>query len=190
MKEFENQKFTIESDISFESLGESLFEECTFEGLDFSDQSFRSWRFLECEFILCSFNEVSLINTSFRDAVFKDCRLMGAQWSDSKSFMDVKFDGCKLDYSNYSGLDLRRTAFLTCSARDVDFVNANLTEAVFSGTDLQNASFSGADLSRCDLRGAIKYFINPQHTKLKGAKVDLPEAASLLEALGVQVSAS
>ena len=188
MAEFENQEFTSDSAIEFASLGESEFEECTFTGLDFTNQSFRSWRFAECKFIKCSFSEVDLINTSFREIEFEDCRLMGVNWPDAKSFIDPKFENCKLDYSNFQAIDLRKVAFLNCSAREADFSNCNLTEAIFSGTNLQNASFTQSDLRNADLRKAIRYLIDPQFTKLKGAKVDFPEAVSILAAIGVEVS--
>ncbi len=188
MAEFENQKFTSESETDFKSLEISEFEECSFVGLDFSNLSFRSWRFIDCKFSKCSFSEVDLVNATFREIVFQDCRLMGVNWTDAKTYVDPKFKNCKLDYSVFQGLDLREASFLDCSAKEADFSNTNLSGAVFVGTVLQNASFNQSDLRNTDLRKATRYFIDPQFTKLKGAKVDFSEASSILAAIGVEVS--
>lgn len=188
MNEFAGQQFNSDSDIDFENLGISEFEECTFSNLDFSGVSFKSWRFIECEFVNCSFSEIDVVNTTFREISFRECRLMGINWADTQSFVDVNFENCKLDFSVFQRLDLRKISIIDCSAKDTDFANTNLSGAVFSGTNLQHASFNQADLRNSDLRNATRYFIDPQFTKLKGAKVDFPEAASILSALGVEVS--
>jgi fluoroquinolone resistance protein len=182
------KNFTSESLEELRDLDISELEECTFTRLDFSDLSFRSWRFIECQFIKCSFSEVDLVNTTFREVAFQECRLMGVNWTACRSISDPNFEHCKMDYSVFQGLDLRKISFLNCSAKEVDFSNCNLSGAIFSGTMLQNASFNQSDLRNADLRDAIRYFIDPQYTKLKGAKVDFPEASSILTAIGLEVS--
>lgn len=188
LMEFDGQTFTADNFTEFKNLNMSEFDDCTFSGIDFLGVSFRSWRFSDCQFIKCSFSEVDVVNTTFREVTFKDCRLMGINWASTKNFSDPRFESCKLDYSVFQGADLRKVSFLDCSAKDVDFTNCNLSGAVFTGTSLQNASFNQSDLRNADLRGASRYFIDPQYTKLKGAKVDFPEASSILSALGLKVN--
>lgn len=186
--EFQDQTYTTQSIAELRNLDVSEFEECIFSGLDFSNISLRSWRFVECKFVKCSFSDVDLVNTTFRNVLFRECRMMGINWADAKNLTDPQFGNCKLDYSVFQGLDLRNVQFLDCSAKDVDFTNCNLSGAIFSGTLLQNTSFNQSDLRNADLRGASRYFIDPQYTKLKGAKVDFPEASSILSALELEVS--
>ena len=188
MHDFFEQTFT-EKDLStFADIEQVEFEECTFENIEFSELPFKSTRFLSCSFENCSFGDKPLASTTFREVKFNNCRLMGVSWASAQTLTHPGFYGCKLDYSSFQGLDLRKAVFQDCSAIDVDFSGANLNQANFSGTLLLNTSFNGSDLRKANLRGATQYMIDPQFTKLKGTKVDFPEAISFLTVLGLEVS--
>ncbi|MBC87641.1 MAG: hypothetical protein CL677_10740 [Bdellovibrionaceae bacterium] len=187
MTEFMDQNFTTDSDLNLNQLENTEFEGCKFIDLDFEELSLRSSKFIDCEFIKCSLSQVKLVNTTFREVRFESCRLMGVNWSDAQSLVDGKFESCKLDYSIFQGMDLRGSSFLDCSAKDVDFSTTNLSGTAFTGTLLENANFHRSDLRNADLRNATRYFIDPNYTKLKGLKVDFPEASSFLVALGLDV---
>lgn len=88
----------------------------------------------------------------------------------------------------FQGLDLRRTRFINCSLKDIDFSDAKLGHAEFTHSVLENSAFHGADLTDADLRYASRYLIDPKYTRLKGTKVDLPEAVSILTAIGLDIA--
>jgi fluoroquinolone resistance protein len=183
------------SDLIFDSRNVQLlqsscpgeFEDCQFEAIKFAGFSLKSSKFLNCKFSRCNFAGSDLLRSSFRDVEFIECQLMGINWAALTRFESCSFQSCKLDYSVFQGLKLRRLKCIDSSLKEADFSDADLSESDFSGSILVGASFAGADISKADLRTAKEYFIDPRSTKIKGAKFCFPEAASLLAALGAEV---
>jgi fluoroquinolone resistance protein len=112
---------------------------------------------------------------------------MGINWVTLNRFEDCTFHGCKLNFSNFLGLKLKRLSCISCSLKEVDFSEAQLSEADFSESMLRGAIFTKSDLTKANFRTAKEYFIDPVSTKIKGAKFCLPDALTLIEALGAEV---
>ncbi len=163
------------------------FEDCEFDGIKFSQLNIRPSSFFDCKFKNCNLAGIDLLGSTFRDAQFSDCNLMGLNWSSIKRFENCSFQNCKLDLSSFQTLKLKRLSCIDCSMKEVDFSDANLAESDFSGSTLTGASFTRSDLSKANFKTARDYFIDPTFTKVKGAKFRLPEAMTLLAALGVEV---
>ncbi len=166
----------------------SSFESCQFSGMKFCEISLRGISFLDCKFERCSFSRADLQRSSFSNNKFTDCNLMGINWVTLNRFDNCEFRNCKLDYSCFQALKLKRLVCVDCSLREVDFYSTQLVEADFSGSNLAGTSFAKADLSKADFRTAKDYFIDPVVTKIKGAKFSLPDALVLLESFGAEVS--
>ena len=163
------------------------FDSCTFRHCVFAKASLSGCRFLDCAFESCDFSLLKVRNARFRDVRFKDCKMIGINWTPIGGALDLAFEHCLLDYSIFTGLDLRRIKLIRCSARETDFSDSNLKEAVCTGTDFQAARFSNTDLSKADLRGADNYQIDPSANRLRKARFSLPEAISLLQGLDIVI---
>ncbi|HUG85120.1 MAG TPA: pentapeptide repeat-containing protein [Euzebya sp.] len=65
-----------------------------------------------------------------------------------------------------------------------------LAEVDLRFADLTGARLHDADLSGADLSGAVGYTIDPERTRLTGTLVALPEAAAILELMGLSVTSA
>lgn len=184
---------------------ENEFNEQTFEGIELRESVVRGKDFYDCTFFQCRFNETTFSGCKFIDCTFKSCDLsnmkvnmsrfrdlksedskwVGINWTNAESISHLNFIKCVLNYSNFIGLDLRRSKLENCIAREVDFRQANLTEAVCTGTEFSGAQFAGTNLTKADFRRAVQYAIRPNDNTLKSAKFSFPEAAALLHGLDI-----
>jgi uncharacterized protein YjbI with pentapeptide repeats len=98
------------------------------------------------------------------------------------------FDGCDLSYCSFRKMDLTACSFTNCTTADAEFVQCELEGVSFDGTDLTRCTFHANNLVRADLRGARNYVISPFGNRVKGMRVTLPEALSLLLEVGVDLN--
>ncbi len=170
---------------------EQVFNEGTEEisGLEFIEINFTEIKlkariFNDCKFTQCNLSNVSLMNSSLRSIDFENSNLMGVNWVEARTGIQVAFRGCKLDYGCFQSIDLRGVEFRDCSIKEADFSGANLSKAIFSGSFLSETSFANVNVEGADFRRARNYFIDPKFAKLKGAKFSFPDGLVLIEALG------
>lgn len=166
--------------------GESL-EECEFQGVDFSPLDLKGVTFLDCTFTNCNLANQSLTKTTMREPTFVGCNLMGINWPSLKRLEWPKYRECKLNFSSFQGLKLKKLEMTTCSAVEVDFAEADLTSADFSNTGLAGAVFERAILEGADFRTSRDYVIDVRTTKIKGAKFAYPQVMALIAALGAEI---
>lgn len=163
------------------------FADCEFEGLRLAGVSLRGSLFNDCRFRSCHLAGIDLVNGVMRDCAFSSCNLVGLNWASLRRFEGPSFADCKLDLGSFQGCKLPKTKFVDGTALETDFADADLSGAEFARVNLAGAVFSRANLTKADLRTARGYFIEPQFTKLKGAKFSFPEAATLLTAMGLEI---
>ena len=173
-------------------LMDSEFEDCVFVRSTFRQVEFRSCRFADCVFERCDLSLVRLPGTVLSGVVFKECKIVGVNWTEAGwrtiSLHDpVKFMKSILNESTFLGIALPGLELIDCVAHNVDFRESDLKDADFSGTSLEGSMFAGADLSGADLRRARGYAIDARETVVEGGRFALPEAISLLAGLGVEV---
>lgn len=178
----------------FESLAEKTpdlsgrrFEGCSFVNCSLLEATLRGSSFLDCKFTSCDLSNAHLTNASFRNVRFLDSKLLGINWTSTTAVSHLEFQRCILTYSTFAGRDLRKSIFVECIAREVDFSDVNLSDASCRGTDFAGARFANSNLTKADLREARSYLIRADENKIRGAKFSLPEAISLLQALGIEV---
>jgi fluoroquinolone resistance protein len=171
--------------LSFDEFKRKEFIDCTFKSIDCSTQDLTQAKFLECSFEKCNLSNTLLNQVTFRDVQFKDCKIVGVNWSSVNACADLKFSQTILDYCVFHGLNLGHCEFKDCSLKEVDFFESKLVKANFEKSNLREASFNACDLTDADFRQAIHYHIEPEFTKIKGAKFSLPEGISLLSGLGI-----
>lgn len=132
----------------------------------------------------------------FKNARFRDCRLMGINWTKAswgkreiaQLVKAVDFQGCMMNYSSFLGLNLQGVNFVGCTLLEVDFSEIDLRKADFSDSDLERAIFRNSDIREADFSKARNYTLSPQLNKIKGAKFSLPEAMSLLYSMDIDLA--
>jgi uncharacterized protein YjbI with pentapeptide repeats len=77
-------------------------------------------------------------------------------------------------------MKMKKTVFLRCQLRGVDFSGADLGSASFDGCDLADAVFEGTGLEKADLRGAFNYAIDLEKNKVKKARFAMEGVRGLL----------
>lgn len=173
------------------------------EAADFSHMVFSGIRFENCRFWNCTFTR-----TEFRDVLFRTCDISGCDFSDS--FMErvslsmckgigAKFTGsvnrhlliheCNLNYANFDSsrfenirieqTKLENSNISQCRCKCVEWSHANLTGTSFFGTALH-----GMDFSDSVIPGLL---LSDDNRELKGAVVDLYQAAELAKRLGITI---
>jgi len=169
------------------------FRECRFERCCFSESVLRACVFDECVFVECNLSLVKLPHSVFSSTRFEGSKIIGVNWTEarwptSSLLVPVRFEKCVINHSTFLGLNLKGVRITECTAKDVDFREADLSMADFSGTDLSGAQFGSTNLTGANLRGALNYRIVPVENTLKGARFSLPEAMSLLSGLDIEIS--
>jgi fluoroquinolone resistance protein len=164
------------------------FEQCTFKDCDLSNSIFTHNRFTECVFIGCNLSMTKLGGSSLRDVTFKQCKLLGVNFSECEDFLfSVRFESCILDYASFMKKKMTKTKFIDTSLKHVVFSNANLSNAVFDNSDLADAVFNGTDLKEADFRTASNYMIDPELNAIKKAKFSLHGISGLLTKYGIRI---
>lgn len=172
-------------------------------GGDFSEAQFAGVVFERCRL-----SESSFMRASFTDAVFRDCDLSACDFSVCY-FNRCRFEGCKGMGANFFDTRIHQTAFGDCNLKYLAVTGAKLTGVRISGCDM-----SGADINECRLKDAAfhkvrldgaSFFKTPLKGidltscqlpglrvsagfgELRGAVVDMFQAAELAKLLGVVV---
>jgi len=180
---FEKEDFT---EIPFNP-GE--YENCTFNGCNFSDTDLSHITFTECTFNGCNLSLAKLTNTGMRDLSFTDSKLLGLHFEDCSDFLfAVNFDKCILNLSSFYKQKLKKTLFKDCSLHEVDFTEADLSGSIFENCDLSGAKFEKSTLEKADLRTAFNYSIDPEMNKIKKAKFSADGIAGLLDKYDIIIS--
>lgn len=172
--------FPISGDlISYEFVG------CEFSGIDFSSRQVKHCKFIECSFVKSNLSNIQVLSSIFRDVGFNSCKVMGVNFSNAETVVDIKFNECLLDLCVFQNLELKNSQFLKCSMKEVDFAECNLENSDFNGSDLKEAVFSNSNLKKVSFLEAYNYSIDIRFNEIKKAKFDLPEAVSLLRSLDI-----
>jgi len=164
------------------------FDDCSFEDCDFSNSQFLHGRFTNCDFLGCNMSMVKFNGTGLNDVTFRDCKMLGINFSDCEDFMfSVAFEKCVLDYCSFMGKKMVKTKFNDCSMKNMVFTEANLTQAVFNRTDLAGTLFSQTLLKEADFTTAFNYAIDPALKMVKKANFFLYGRPGLLTRYDIKV---
>jgi uncharacterized protein YjbI with pentapeptide repeats len=129
-----------------------------------------------------------LKNVSFRDVVFKECKLVGLHFHECKKFLfSTSFENCQLHLSSFYQLGLKNTKFKNCNLKEVDFTEADLSGSLFDNCDLGNALFENTLLERADFRTSFNYSINPETNKIRKAKFSMTGVIGLLDKYNIDI---
>lgn len=168
-----------------EHLLDISFYKCVFRESSFQGQRFSECVFDDCEFHCCNLSLVELAGTVLTGVVFRDCKLLGLNWSGTGGFLSASYEGCLMENNVFADMNLSRFRFMSCALSNSTFSNTRLRQAVFDDCDLSGSRFHQADLTGADFRTARNYYMNAETNTLKRTRFSLPEAVSLLANLDI-----
>jgi fluoroquinolone resistance protein len=161
------------------------FEECGFTGSSFISSKFEKCRFLNCEFNDCVLSAIVPMDCRFIDVKFRNCKVIGIDWTKTQKVQELDFDKCQINYSNFRFLKIPGTKIMNSEAKEADFTETDLHNGDFQHTDFEKSRFFKTDLSNCNFRGATNYSIDVVNNVLKKTRFSLPEVVSLLNSLDI-----
>ena len=161
------------------------FEECEFNKCSFVNCVFEACKFLGCKFIECRLSAIKPSHTKFVETKFFTSQVIGCDWTKADAIEGLEFTDCKLNYSNFRLLRPQRLKFVNCEAKEIDFIETDVSGAVFTGTDFENSRFFKTNLTNADFKGAKNYMIDARNNTLKKTKFSMPEVLSLLNGLDI-----
>ena len=189
--EYEDETF---AGLSFdqETIADKTFTDCTFKDCTFREAVLQRCSFHDCVFSDCDLSLAKIPETAFADVAFERCKLIGIDWSSAHwPKFGIKrpfsFHQCALNYGFFTGLKLPNLRMTGCIVKEADFTDVDFTGALFTGTDFTDRRFINCDLTKADFNDATNYAIDIKLNWLKKTKFALPEAVSLLKGLDIIV---
>lgn len=153
-----------------------IFQECSFHKCEFTDVIFQG----------CDFSNAGMTDTYFNRCQFFSSKGAGADFSGSSiqnvliqdcSMNYVNLDGCRLEKIRVENTEMNSGYLSACRCRDVEWERVQLRKTSFFHTPLQKMDFT-----TCVIDGMI---LSDDLREVKGAVVDLYQAAELARRLGV-----
>ena len=170
-----------------ETVKSRRFEECEFNGCIFVDCRFEKCSFINCRFNGCILSAIVPLDSRFIGVTFAKSKAIAIDWAKAQKLQGLVFDSCQIDYSNFRLLRIPKIKMTNCVAKEVEFIETDLSGGDFRNTDFEGSRFIRADLSEADFRGARNYFIDVKNTTLKNSRFSLPEALALLNSLDIVI---
>lgn len=183
-------------DIIFEDIdftGEPLpggeYECCEFKNCNLSGCNLSDVKFIDCKFTETDLSLAKLNNTSLRDAVFTNCKMLGLRFENCNEFgLSFNFNGCNLNDSSFYKIVIKKTLFKDSSLHNADMTECDLSGSIFDKCDFKGAVFSNTNLEKCDFLTSFNYSINPEANKIKKAKFSIPSVIGLLDKYDIKIS--
>ena len=163
------------------ALKKGTYENCEFHNCNFTTIKIGSINFVDCQFTHCDFSNAKLTETGIQNSHFQHCKLIGLRFDSCNTFLFAPtFKSCKLDFSSFYNMDLKKCIFQDSSLESVDFGSANLSKVALEKCNLSNAIFEQTNLIETDFRTAINFNIEPTDNQLAKAKFSLESLPNLL----------
>jgi fluoroquinolone resistance protein len=157
------------------------YENCTFRNCNLQEAKLSGMRFVDCLFEDCNLSMCSMIETAWREVIFRRCKMFTMPF-DQCNPIGLKFEaiGCAMDGCMFANLKMGGFRFEDCVLYGVDFTNTYLTGAVFHNCDLMDARFDNACIEKADFRTARDFEIDPERNVMTGARFSRLNLAGLL----------
>jgi fluoroquinolone resistance protein len=168
---------------SGELIEAETFEECEFNKCSFIDCKLEKCKFLSCQLNECTLSAINPAESRFLEVKFSACKVIGFDWTRAAKIDGLEFAGCQINYSNFKLLKLPGIRIINCEAKEVDFIETDMSAGIFKNTDFEKSRFFKTNLSNADFKGAKNYSIDVQNNILKKTRFSLPEALALLNSL-------
>lgn len=162
------------------------FRNCLFHGCRFTACDFSGCTFIDCVFKGCDISNSDFSESYFKACSFISCKAVGTAFKYS-FYKNVSFDGGSFELSDFQRSKLQSVAvtdtdfssalFSSCEIKQTELKNVTLARSVFFGTKL-----AGLDFTSCNIEGLT---VSDTGAELKGAKVDVWQAAMFAKLLGL-----
>lgn len=154
------------------------FWNCSFERAEFTDVIFQA-----CDFSGCSFR-----GGYFNRVIFDSCKAAGTKFTESR-MQQIAIRGCNMNYANFDNSVLKKFDIENTELNSSNISQCRCKEFVWKNTGLVNASFFktplwGMDFTDCAINGLV---LSDDSSELRGAVVDLYQAAELAKRLGITI---
>ena len=135
----------------------------------------------------CDFSMVEMKRGSITRASVSETRLTGFRLTDGW-LIHSELSGIKGDYSQFWGSTIKNVVFDGCDLTESTFEGAKLENVLFRNCELTGASFLDAETKNVQLGDSRIGGLRVEPKQLKGMKVNVYQAASILQNLtGVTV---
>ncbi len=162
-------------------LAKGEFEDCLFLDCDFSECNLSDFVFTDCEFKFCNLSLVKLTKTTFRDVIFRNCKMLGLHFEDCNEFgLSFQFNDCILDHSSFYKTKIIKTVLRDTRLHEADFSECDLTGSAFINCDLRGAVFDHTNLEKVDFLTSFNYTMDPEKNKLKKTRFSSGGLSGLL----------
>ena len=159
-----------------------------------------------CHFLGCRFVGSKMQRNYFSDVIFENCDLSNVDWREA-NFFRVLFQNCKmvganfaelsahhvecrqgnLQYANLNDGIFQEVSWIDSSLKQVGFCNCHLKKTTFTNCSLAESELLATSLQDIDLRSCDIQGIQLSGPELRGAIVDVFQAADLARFLGLVV---
>jgi len=174
-EQFEGKVFTVDALLNQE------YECCTFINCQFEEANLSGVVFINCDFEGCDLSMSKLYDTAFREARFKDCKMLGLRFDDCNSFLlEMHFSSCNLSMSSFYQLKLTGMQFANCNLKEVDFTETDAGKNSFENCEMTNAVFDRSNLEGADFTTSVGFTIDPDVNRIAKAKFSRDGALGLL----------
>jgi fluoroquinolone resistance protein len=174
-------------DLEAADLGNKELYGCTFRGLNLQQTRWDGSRLEDCVFQGCDLTRMLPARLSLRGVQFKDCKLMGIDWTHVAPHPDVSFSQCNLRYSSFVDASMRKTEFRQTIMDEANWIQVDLGESRFEECRFSGTRFEGCNLERAKFPGCIDLILDPSKNRVKGASVPLQSAVLLASSFGMRV---
>lgn len=165
------------------------YENCRFHNCDLSGLDLSEFNFVECTFFGCNLSLAKLHQTTFKDVVFQDCKILGLHFENCPKFgLSISVDQCNLNHCSFYRANLKKTVFKNTQLQETDFTECDLSGAVFDQCDLSKAMFENTILEKADFRTAYHYTIDPTINRIKKARFSLSGVVGLLAQYDIEIT--
>lgn len=165
------------------SLQGVILEGCAFLNCDFEKSSF-----IDVVFCSCDFSNSRLPDSYFKRCEFRSVKGVGTDFHESL-FREVCMEECVFSFANFSGTGWESALLCSGDFQDSYLEDCRLKKVQFQGLKLNRASFFHTSLRGMDLReNEIEALtLSEEKQELKGAIVDLYQAAELARLMGLVI---
>jgi uncharacterized protein YjbI with pentapeptide repeats len=127
---------------------------------NFEESQLGRFHATDVAFEACNLSNVSLPDASFARVLLSQSKLSGLHVTKG-SFVDVEFNGCRMEFASFGQAKLKNVTFTDCQLREADFSETTFDRVRFVDCDLSRATFARMRVERSDIR-------NCKLTELKG----------------------
>ena len=132
-------------------LADSVFAECRFDAVSFSEAQLRGASFRDCILAEAYAPVFRGARSAWREVEFRNPRLGSAELYES-GWQSVRIDGGKIDFLNLRGAKLNDVLISGCIINELDLGGATATRVKLADCTVGSLDLAGAKLKDFDLR--------------------------------------